>query len=264
MDTMRSILSKFVGPEGSGRALPSSRRAVPSEIQPLDTRQQKMFEAMLPVVVSATALDFGPLSDDRVQRTVTILNPNRPDFPPVAWKALTNFQHHYCVRPNMGVLKSGDCVSVLLIRETAQRHANKPSRSRRPPAFLIRSTPILEQWYPMEGRKETLALWKRLTNARDHLMTEHKILANKPEPFATSVIIGEGQISSGESDAHPATELAHLRAENALLRAQVSTLSVPSASASGLNTQPISEYEWEDAAPSYQESLEQDPPPRFH
>ena len=71
-------------------------------------------------------------------------------------------------------------------------------------------------------------------------------------------------------------ELARLRVENAFLRAQVSTLSVPAASGSGTgNTEPhnttsstnasnrpASEYEWEDAAPSYAEAVAQEPSPR--
>lgn len=131
MDTVRSVWSKLKGLD----SVPSSSRVMSLEIRPLDAGQKKLFDAMLPVVVSTKALDFGrqsgdshipalichsplerdlpALADERVPRAITITNPNRIDFPPVTWKALTNLPYHYCVRPNMGVLKSGDTVSVL-------------------------------------------------------------------------------------------------------------------------------------------------------
>jgi hypothetical protein len=109
-------------------------------------------------------------------------------------------------------------------------------------------------------------------------ISDHKILANKPEPSLSTITS-----SGGGSDEDPAVELARLRTENAFLRTQLSTLSIPPASESGssfLNVnarpgrlpaspstsgsgaRPISECEWEDAAPSYEEAIAQEPPPR--
>lgn len=116
----------------------------------------------------------------------------------------------------------------------------------------------------------------------DHLgISEHKILANKPEPPLPSTITsGTSQYLGGGSDENSATELARLRSENAFLRTQLSNLCTPSASGSapGLldvnagprlppssptaSARPISECEWEDAAPSYEEAVAQEPPPR--
>jgi hypothetical protein len=267
----------------------SSSRGTSLTLQPLDAAQKKMFEAMLPVTVSTTSLDFGPLVDEHVRRSLIITNPNRRELPPVAWKALTNCQHHYGVRPNMGILNSGDSVTVMLIRDTAKAHANIPPTSRRKPAFLIRSTPIPQKWYPKDGRDDLIALWKQLTNMQDNLiLSEIKILANKPEPLSSSAIATSGgTIGKPSSDEDLAAELARLHAENAFLRAQVSSLSPPSpASGSGSgsgnqthvgpsssaaasrpigNGRPLSDYQWEDAAPSYEEAVSQETPsPRLN
>jgi len=287
MDILRSLWSSLVGGMDTGAS--SSGRGTSSTLQPLDAAQKKMFEAMLPVTVSTTSLDFGPLVDEHVRRSIIITNPNRRELPPVAWKALTNYQHHYGVRPNMGILNSGDSVTVMLIRDTSKGHANKPPTSRRKPAFLIRSTPILDNWYPKDGRDDLIALWKQLTNMQDNLiLRELKILANKPEPLSSSAIAASGTMGKASSDEDLAAELARLHAENALLRAQVSSLSPPSpalgsgsgsgsgsienqnrvgptssaaASRSISSDRPLSEYQWEDAAPSYEEAIAQEPPP---
>jgi hypothetical protein len=70
MDMIRSVLSKLVGLDVS---VPSSSRVMPSEVRPLDAGQKKMFDAMLPVVVSTKALDFGRQSDDSHTPPVTHL-----------------------------------------------------------------------------------------------------------------------------------------------------------------------------------------------
>jgi len=180
-------------------------------------------------------------------------------------------------------------VTVMLIRDTAKAHANIPSTSRRKPAFLIRSTPIPHKWYPKDGRDDLIALWKQLTNMQDNLiLSEIKILANKPEPLSSSAIATSGgTIGKPSSDEDLAAELARLHAENAFLRAQVSSLSPPSptsGSGSGSgnqshvgpsssaaasrpirNDRPLSDYQWEDAAPSYEEAISQETPsPRLH
>jgi len=86
---------------------------------------------------------------------------------------------------------------------------------------------------------------------------EQKIFANKPDLPSISSITPW----SGGSDEDPAAELAHLRAENVLLRAVISTLSE-----SGSGNPPslpsareLNEYDcqWEDAAPSYQDAIAQ-------
>ena len=119
------------------------------------------------------------------------------------------------------------------------------------------------------------------------ILRELKILANKPEPLSSLAIATSGGImGKASSDEDLAAELARLHAENALLRAQVSSLSPPSpASGSGSGSRsienqnhvgptssadasrsissdrPLSEYQWEDAAPSYEEAIAQEPPP---
>lgn len=44
--------------------------------------------------------------------SVTLINPNGPDLPPIAFKALTTLQLCYCVRPNMGFIKGGEKVII--------------------------------------------------------------------------------------------------------------------------------------------------------
>lgn len=43
---------------------------------------------------------------------ITVTNPNASTFPPIVFKVLTNARYEYCVRPNMGVLKSGEKMDV--------------------------------------------------------------------------------------------------------------------------------------------------------
>src|SRR6266852_6245124 len=118
-------------------------------------------------------------------------------------------------------------------------------------------------------------------------MSGHRICANKPGIPSSSLAVngGGGALASSRrvsDDEDSMAELARLRVENALLRAQVFTLSVPTASGSGTGSahadtephnttsstntsnRPVSEYEWEDAAPSYAEAIAQEPPPRPH
>jgi len=57
MDIVRLVWSRLVGGVDTGTS--SSGRGTSSTLQPLDAAQKKMFEAMLPVTVSTTSLDFG-------------------------------------------------------------------------------------------------------------------------------------------------------------------------------------------------------------
>jgi len=53
---------------------------------------------------------------------------------------------------------SDQLMAAVVIRDTAKGHANTPPASRRKPAFLIRSTPILHKWYPKDNRDDLIAL----------------------------------------------------------------------------------------------------------
>lgn len=224
---------------------------------------------------------------------------------------------------------------------TSRRRPNNSTGSssrRKKPAFLIRNTPILEAWFPeaswtKSGSRGDVAdfvsitlnatfafrpiihsilrlQWNKLTEISQFLtMTEHKITANRPE--AGSAAPGRQSEALQTPNGDAATELDRLRAENALLRAQVSSIStgslllaspvdlslslprplnssgnrllkvpsspsLPSSSSVaavptvGRRPRPVSdypyEYDFEDAAPTYEEALAARPehPPAFN
>lgn len=116
------------------------------------------------------------LSSEISEVYLTLTNPNLPEreYPPITFKALTTLQFCYCVRPNIGIVRSGESVVITsqycfylifsmmmeytrtetercsyfkVARESAERVISRAA-AKRAPAFLFKSTPIAREWCP--------------------------------------------------------------------------------------------------------------------